>query len=91
MVGWGNSFPRSYSTSDSFESSLFPDPNTEENREHFFSVDNQVVNDLRRHTRAYVKRALEGYPLSLIYPEENTRRNTVPYWKIQCWLDIWKS
>ena len=55
MVGRGNPFPRNYSTNDSFESSLFPDPNTGENREHLFSVDNQVVNDLRRHTWAYVK------------------------------------
>ena len=55
MAGQGNPFPQSYSTSDSFQISLFPDPNTEENREHLFSVDNQVVNDLRRHTRAYVK------------------------------------
>ena len=55
MAGRGNPFPRNNSTSDSFESSLFPDPNTEENREHLFSLDNRVVNDLRRHTWAYVK------------------------------------
>ena len=90
MASRGNPFPRNYSTSDSFESSLFPDPNTEENREHLFSVDNQVVNDLRRHTRAYVK-SIGDYPLSLIYPKENTRRKTVPSWRTQCWLDIWKN
>ena len=61
MAGRGNTFPRNYSTSDSFESSLFPDPNTEENREHLFSVDNQVVNDLWRHTWAYVK-SIRGLP-----------------------------
>ena len=55
MASRGNPFSRDYSTGDSLESSLFPDPNTEENREHLFSVDNQVVNDLRRHTHAYVK------------------------------------
>ena len=54
MDGQGNPFPRNNSTSDSFESS-FVDPNIEENREHLFSMDNEVVNDLRRHTRAYVK------------------------------------
>ena len=90
MAGRGNPFTRNYSTSDSFESSLLPDPNTEENREHLFSVDNQVVNDLRRHTQAYVKIS-EDYPLSLIYPEENTRRKIIPSWKIQCWLEIWKN
>ena len=46
MAGQGNSFPRSYSTNDSFESSLFPDPNTHENREHLYSVDDKVVNRL---------------------------------------------
>ena len=61
MAGRGNRFPRNYSTSDSFESSLFPDSNTEENREHLFFVDNQVVNDLRRHTWAYVK-SIRGLP-----------------------------
>ena len=55
MASRGNPFPRSYSTSESFESSLFPDPDTEENREHLFSVENEVVNDFRRHARAYVK------------------------------------
>ena len=55
MAGRGNPFPRNYSTSDSFESSLFPDPNTKENREHLYSIDNEVVNDMRRHARAYVK------------------------------------
>ena len=62
MAGQGNPFPQNYSTSDSFESSLFTDPNTEENREHLFDVDNQVVNDLRRHTWAYVK-SIGGLPI----------------------------
>ena len=56
MAGRGNPFPRDYSTSDSFESSLFPIPIPEENREHLYYVDNEVVNDLRRHTRSYVKK-----------------------------------
>ena len=64
MHGWpGKSISsKSLHLSDSFESSLFPDPNTEENREHLFVVDNQVVNDLRRHTRAYVK-SIGGLPI----------------------------
>ena len=61
MVGRGNPFPQNYSTSDSFEIS-FPHPNTEENREHFFVVNNQLVNDLRRHTWAYVK-SIGGLPI----------------------------
>ena len=62
MAGRGNPFPQNNSTSDSFESSLFPNPNTEENREHLFAMDNQVVNYLRRHTRAYVK-SIGGLPI----------------------------
>ena len=53
MAGRGNLFSRDYSTSDSSESSLFPNPIPEEEKgkEHMYSVDNEVVNDLRRHIR----------------------------------------
>ena len=80
MAGRGNPFSRNNPTSDNFESSFYPDPNTQENREHLFAMDNQVINDLRRHTRAYVK-SIGGLPSSLIYPKENTRKNTIPSWK----------
>ena len=47
MVGRGNPFPRNYSTSDSSESSSFPNPIPEEKwKEHLYVVDNEVVNDL---------------------------------------------
>ena len=62
MVGRGNPFPRNNSTSDSFESNLFPNPHTKDNRENLFVVDNQVVNYLRRHTQAYVK-SIGGLPI----------------------------
>ena len=62
MASQRNPFPQNNSTSDSFKSSLFLDPNIEENREHLFAVDNQVVNDLRRHTRDYVK-SIGGLPI----------------------------
>ena len=61
MAGRGNPFPQNHSTNDSFESS-FPYPNTKENREHLFTMDNQVVNDLRRHAWAYVK-SIGGLPI----------------------------
>ena len=77
MAGRGNLFPRNKSTSDSFESSLFPDPNTEENREHLFSVDNQVFNDLRRHTRAYVK-SIGGFPIILEFPRREYKKKDRP-------------
>ena len=77
MAGRGNPFPWSYSTSDSFESSLFPDQNTEENREHLFSVDNQVVNDLRRHTQAYVK-SIGGLPTIPNLPQRENKKKGRP-------------
>ena len=56
MAGRVNPFPRNYSTGNSSESNLFPNPIPEEKgKEHLYSVNNEVVNDLRRHTRAYVK------------------------------------
>ena len=76
MDGWGNPFPRNNSTSDSFESS-FPDPNNEENREHFFAVDNQVVNDLRRHTRAYVN-IIGGLPIIPDLPRREYKKKDRP-------------
>ena len=57
MAGQGNPFPRNYSIGDNFESSLFPNPTPEEKgKEHLYSVDNEVVNDLKIFTRAYAKR-----------------------------------
>ena len=77
MAGQGNPFPQNYSTSDSFESSLFPDPNTEENREHLFVVDNQEVNDMRRHTRAYVK-SIGGLPTIPYLPRREYKKKDCP-------------
>ena len=55
MASRGNSFPRNYSTGESSESSLFHNPTPEEKgKEHLYSVDNKVVDDLRIFTRAYV-------------------------------------
>ena len=77
MAGQRNPFPRNYSTTNSFESSLFPNPNTEENREKLFSVDNQVVNDLRRHTRAYVK-SIGGLPTIPDLPQREYKNKYCP-------------
>ena len=77
MAGQGHTFPWNYSTNDSFESSLFPDPNIEENREHLFAVDNQVVNDLRRHTRAYVK-SIGGLPIIFDLPQREYKKKDRP-------------
>ena len=57
MASRGNPFSRDYSTSDSSESSLFPNPTLEEKgKEHLYSIDNEVVDYLRRFTRSYAKK-----------------------------------
>ena len=77
MAGRGNPFPQNYSTSDTFESSLFPNLIPEENREHLYSVDNEVVNDLRRHTRDYVK-GIGGLPIIPDLPRREYKRKDRP-------------
>ena len=78
MAGRGNPFPQNYSTSDSFESSLFPNPNLEENwKEHLYSMDNEVVNDLRRHTRAYAK-SIGGLPTIPDLPRREYKKKDCP-------------
>ena len=78
MVGRGNPFSRDYSTSDSLESSLFPNPIREQKgKEHLYYVDNEVVNDLRRHTRAYVKK-IGGLPIIPALPRREYRKKDGP-------------
>ena len=64
MAGRGNPFSRDYSTGNSTESSGFHNPISEE-REHLYSVDNKIVNDLRRHTSAYVNVSFSTFKLAL--------------------------
>ena len=78
MAGRGNPFPRNYSTSDSFESSSFANMNPKEKwKEHLYSVDNKVVNDLRRHTRAYVK-SIGGLPTIPDLPRREYKKKDRP-------------
>ena len=78
MAGRGNPFSRDYSTGDSSESSLFPNPILEEKgKEHLYSVNNEVVNDLRRHTRAYVKR-IGGLPTIPDLPRRGYKKKDRP-------------
>ena len=69
MAGRGNPFSREYSTGNSSESSGLHNSIPEE-REHLYSVGNEIVNDTRRHTRAYVKN-IGGFP---IIPEFSIRK-----------------
>ena len=78
MAGQGNLFSRYYSTGDSFERSLFPNPIPEEKgKEHLYYVDNDVVNDLRRHTRAYVKK-IGGLPIIPDLPRREYKKKHCP-------------
>ena len=76
MAGRGNPFSREYSTGNSYESSGFHNPIPEE-REHLYSVDNEIVNDLRRHTREYVKK-IGGLPIILDFPRREYKRRDCP-------------
>ena len=78
MAGRGNPFPRNLSTSDSFESSSFSNTNPEEKwKEHLYYVDNEVVNDMRRHTRDYVKN-IGGLPIIPIFPRREYKKKDRP-------------
>ena len=78
MAGRGNPFSRNYSTGNSSEASVFPNPiPEEEGREHLYFVDNEVVNNMRRHTRAYVKK-IGGLPIIPDLPRREYRRRDHP-------------
>ena len=78
MAGRGNLFSRDYSTGDSSERSLFPNPIPKEKvKEHLYSMDNEVVNDLRRHTGAYVKK-IRGLPFIPIFPRREYKKKIHP-------------
>ena len=78
MAGRGNPFPRNYSPSDSSKISLFPNSTPEDKwKEHLYSVDNEVVNDPRRHTRDYVK-SIGGLPIILDLPRREYKKKDHP-------------
>ena len=76
MAGRGNPFSREYSTGNSSESSGFRNPILEK-REHLYSVGNEVVNDLRRHTREYVKK-IGGLPIIPELPRREYKKKDCP-------------
>ena len=78
MAGRGNPFPWNYSTSDSSKSNLFPNPIPEEKwKEHLYYVENEVVNDLRIHTREYVK-IIGGLPIIPDLPRRENKKKDRP-------------
>ena len=78
MAGRGNPFYRDYSAGYSSESSgprnAIPE---EENMEHLYPVRNEIVNDLRRHTRAYVKK-IGGMPIIHELPRREYKKKDRP-------------
>ena len=74
MASRRNPFPQNYFTGDRSERSLFPNPILEEKgKEHLYFVNNEVVNDLRRFTREYVK-TIGGLPIIPILPRREYRK-----------------
>ena len=87
---------REFSTSDSSERSRYHNPIPKENKEHLYAIGNEVVNDLRRHTRAYVKN-LGGFPISPDLPRREYKKKDRPVvedsvlvgdWKNLCWAEL---
>ena len=78
MAGRGNPFYREHSVGYSSESSgprnPFPE---EEKREHLYPVRNEIVNDLRRHTREYVKK-IGGFPIIPELPRREYKKKDHP-------------
>ena len=78
MAGRGNPFSRNYSIDDSSESSLFPNSTTEEKgKDHLYYVDNEVVDDLIRITRAYMKN-IRGLPIIPALPRREYQKKDHP-------------
>ena len=89
MVGRGNLFSREYSTGNSSESSGFHNPIPEE-REHLYSVDNEIINDMRRHTRAYVKK-IGGLPIIPELPRREYKRKDRPVTEDSVLVGDWEE
>ena len=68
MAGRGSPLSRYYSTGDSSETSLPQKPTPEEKgKGYLYPIDNEVVDDLRRITRAYAKNT-GGLPFISVLP-----------------------
>ena len=68
MAGRGSPLSRNYSTGDNSENSLLHKPTPEEKETgYLYPINNEVVDDLRRITRAYVKNIV-GLPIIFVLP-----------------------
>ena len=91
MAGRGNLFSRDYSAGYSSESS---GPRIsileEENREHLYPVRNEIVNDLRRHTHAYVKK-IGGLPIIHELPRREYKKKDRPIVEDSLLVGYWEE
>ena len=79
MDGRGHSFSQEYPTGDNYETSFPQRPSPEEKvTEYLYSIDNEVVDDLRRITRAYAKK-IGGLPIILALLRIEVRKKDRPY------------
>ena len=91
MAGRGSLFSRNYSAGYSSESSGPRNPIPEEvNREHLYPVRNEIVNDLRRHTRAYVKK-IGVFPIIPELPRREYKRKDRPITEDSVLVGDWEE
>ena len=62
----------------------------ERGREHLFSVDNEVVNNLRRDTKAYVKK-IGGFPIIPKLPRREYKRKDCPILEESVLVEDWEE
>ena len=78
MVGRGSQLSQNYSTSDSSENSLLHKPTLEDKEKgYLYPIDNEVVDDLRRITRAYAKN-IGGLPIIFVLPRREYKKKDHP-------------
>ena len=79
MVGQGNSFSREYSTDDNCKTSFSQIPSPKEKvTEYLYPIDNEVVEDIRRITKAYANK-IGGLPIIPALPRREFRKKDRPY------------
>ena len=79
MVGRGNLFSIEYSTSDSPKISVPQRPSPiEKVTKYLYPIDNEVVDDLRRITKAYAKK-IGGLPIIPSFPRRDFCKKDRPY------------
>ena len=78
MAGRGSSLPLNHSTGDSSESILFHKSTPEyKEKGYLYPVNNEVVDDLRRITRAYAKK-IGGLPIISVLPRREYQKKDRP-------------